>query len=108
MRCDPNNKITLNVLVGRLIAFELDNYDDYVPSSRNLESTFKSKLSLKKKATKSKSKQFESEEEDSSDNDFESIEALLAKRYLKGNGKYRGKIPIIYFSCEEVGHIGAR
>ena len=28
MRCDPNSNITLDALVGRLIAFELDNYDN--------------------------------------------------------------------------------
>ena len=54
IRCDLNNKITLDALVGRLTTFELDNYDNYIPSSRNLESTFEAKLSLKKKATKSK------------------------------------------------------
>ena len=37
MRCDPNNKITLDALVGRLTAFELDNYDNYTPSSRNID-----------------------------------------------------------------------
>ena len=30
MRCDPNNKINLDALVGRLTTFELDNYDNYV------------------------------------------------------------------------------
>ena len=32
MRCDPNNKINLDALVGRLTTFELDNYDNCVPS----------------------------------------------------------------------------
>ena len=48
MRCDPNSKITLDALVGRLTSFELDNYDNYVPSSKNIESTFEDKLSFKK------------------------------------------------------------
>ena len=39
-RCEENHKINLDVIVGRLIAFELDNYDNYVPSSKNIESTF--------------------------------------------------------------------
>ena len=56
MRCDPNNKITLDTLVGRLTAFELDNYDNYTPSSRNLESVFEAKVSLKKKDKRSKRK----------------------------------------------------
>ena len=108
MRCDPNNKITLDALVGRLTTFELDNYDNYTPSSSNLEPAFEANLSLNKKDTKPIKKQSKSEEEDKSDSDLEAIEALLVRRYLKGKGKYKGKIPLIYFSCEEVGHIFAR
>ena len=52
MRYNPKNDITLDAIVGRLIAFELDNYDNYVPNSRNLESSFEAKLSLKKKGKK--------------------------------------------------------
>lgn len=100
MRCNPKNDITLDAVVGILTTFEKDNYDNYVPSFSNLESAFESKLSLKKKAKKSKARQSESEEEDSSDSDLESIEALLARRYPKGKGKYKGKIILIYFSCE--------
>ena len=40
MRCDPKNDITLDVLVGRLIAFELDNFDNYIPNSSSIESAF--------------------------------------------------------------------
>ena len=62
MRCDPNSNITLNALVGRLISFELDNYDNYVPSSKNIESTFIAKLSLKDHFKKSKATSSKSEE----------------------------------------------
>ena len=65
IRCDPNNKINLDALVGRLTTFELDNYDIYVTSCSNLESSFEAKLSLKKKAKKSKGKKSKDEEEDS-------------------------------------------
>ena len=47
-----------------------------------------------------KNKQSKSEEEGNSNNDLEAIEALLARRYPKGKGKYKGKIPLIYFSCQ--------
>jgi hypothetical protein len=43
MRCDPNRNITLDALVGRLTNFELDNYDNYVPSSKGIESAFEAK-----------------------------------------------------------------
>ena len=96
MRCDPNSNITLDALVGRLTTFELDNYDNYVPSSKNFESTFKAKLSLKDHGKKSKATSLESEEtKESSDSDLEVVEALLAKKYLKNRGKYKGKIPLI-------------
>lgn len=87
MRCDPNNDITLDVLVGRLIAFELDNFDNYVPNSSNFESTFQDKISLKKKVAKSKSKKYDSEDEDCFDDDLEVIEAFLPRRFPKGKGK---------------------
>ena len=67
------------------------------------------KLSLKKgkkiKDTLSKS---EEESEESFDSDLEVVEALLKKKYSKSRGKYKGKIPLIYFSCEEIGHIVTR
>ena len=74
MRCDPNCKMTLDALVRRLTAFELDNFDNYVPASKNIESTFEAKLLVKKKAKKSKSSQSKSDEdeilEESSDSDL--------------------------------------
>ena len=100
MRCDQNSNITLDALVGRLTTFELDNYDNYVPSSKGIESVFEAKLSLKKKIKKSKANQSRSEEEDSLDSDLKFFEALLARKYSKSREKYKGKIPLIYFSCE--------
>ena len=99
MKYDPNNKLNLDALVGRLTAFELDNY---VPISKNIESAFEAKISLKEKSKKSKENQSGSEEEtkESTDSDLEIVEALLAKKYSKGKGKYKGKIPLIYFCCE--------
>ena len=55
MRCDPNRKITLDALSGRLTAFDLDNYDNYVPSSKGIESAFEAKISLKKRGKNKKS-----------------------------------------------------
>ena len=92
-----------------LIDFELDNYENYVPTSKNIESAFEAKLSLKKgKKIKDIQSESEEESEESSDSDLEVIEALLAKKYSRGKGKYRGKTPLIYFTCEEIGHIAAR
>ena len=38
MRC--TNDVTLDTLVGRLIAFDLDNFDNYSPNPSTLESSF--------------------------------------------------------------------
>ena len=48
-RCEENHKINLDVIVGRLTSFELDNYDNYVLASKNIESTFEAKISFKEK-----------------------------------------------------------
>ena len=40
--------------------------------------------------------------------DVEQLEALLARRFHKGKGKFKGKLPIICFHCNEVGHIATR
>ena len=88
----------------------MDNFDNYVPISKNLESTFKAKLSLKNNGKKSKASSSKSEDEieESLDSDLEVVEALLAKKYSRSKGRYKGKIPIILFSCEEVGHIATK
>ena len=54
MICDPKNDITLDALVGRLTTFELDNYENYVPNSKIIESSFEANISLKKKGGKAK------------------------------------------------------
>ena len=81
-RCDSNSKLDLDALVGRLIAFELDNFDNYVPASKNIESTFEAKLSLKEKWKKIKDNQSESEEEtkENSDSDLKVVKAHLQRR----------------------------
>ena len=40
--------------------------------------------------------------------DVEQLEALLARRFHRGKDKFKGKLPIICFNCNEVGHIPAR
>ena len=40
--------------------------------------------------------------------DVDQLEALLARRFYRGKGKFKGKLPIICFNCNEVGHIVAR
>ena len=51
-RCEENHDITLDSIVGRLTTFELDNFDNYVPSSKSFESAFEAKISFKEKGKK--------------------------------------------------------
>ena len=46
--------------------------------------------------------------EESSNSELEVVEALLAKKYSKNRSKYKGRIPLIFFSCEEISHIVAK
>lgn len=55
-RCDPHKKIGLNELVWRLTTFELDNFDNNVPTSKSIESAFEARLSLKEKGKGKKEK----------------------------------------------------
>ena len=93
----------MDAIVGRLIAFELDNFDNYVPSSKTIESTFEAKLSFKEKGKKFREIQSDSQEEskESSDSDLEIVEALLAKKYSRNRGKYKGKVPLIFFHVKK-------
>ena len=80
-RCEENHKITLDAIVGRLVAFELDNFDNHILASKNIESTFEGNLSLKEKGKKIKDIQSDSEEivEESFDSDLEVVEAFLQR-----------------------------
>ena len=40
--------------------------------------------------------------------DVEQLEELLARRFHGDKGKFKGKLPIICFNFNEVGHIAAR
>ena len=45
LRCVPRNTLTFEGIIGRLIAFELSNFDNYKPD--NFESAFKAKVIVK-------------------------------------------------------------
>ena len=47
-------------------------------------------------------------ESDAFDDELDEIEALMARRLSRGKGKYKGKLLIIFFSCNNVRHIVAR
>ena len=107
MRCILGNDLSLEGLVGRLTAFELSNFDNYKPE--NIDSAFKAKVSIKdseetKKKKKGKEK-YVCSDSDIDEDDIDQLEALLARRFHREKGKYKVKLPIIYFNCNDVGHI---
>ena len=111
LRCIPGNDLSLEGLVGRLTAFELSNFDNY--KLENIESAFKAKVSFKdSKETRQKKKKGKakhvSSDSDTNEEYIEQLEALLARIFYRGKGKFKGRLPIIYFNCNEVGHIATR
>ena len=46
-----------------------------------------------------------SSDSDIDEEDVEQLEALLARRFHRGKSKFKGKLPIICFNCNEVGHV---
>ena len=92
-------------MVGRLTTFELSNFDNY--KLENIETTFKDKVSLKELDEKKKKKKkikYVSSDNDIDEEDVKHLEALVARIFCKG----KGKLPIICFNCNEIGHIAAR
>ena len=53
-------------------------------------------------------KKYVDSDTETDDEDIDELEALLGRRFHRGKGKYKGKMPIICFNCHEVGHITAR
>ena len=45
LRCVPGNTLTFEGIIGRLVAFELSNFDNYKPD--NFESAFKAKMTVR-------------------------------------------------------------
>ena len=58
----------------------------------------------KQKKKKSKIK-YASNDSNTDEEDVEQLEAFLARTFHRGKGKFKGKLPIICFNCNEVGHI---
>ena len=45
---------------------------------------------------------------ESSNDDLDDLEALMERRLPRGKGKFKGKLPIICFTCKKAGHIVTR
>ena len=94
LRCTSSNILTLESVIGRLTNFEISNFDNYTLAT--IESSFKSQLILRKR----KDKHVKSDS-DTFYNELDELEALIAKIFGRGRGKYKGKLPIIYFFVQQ-------
>ena len=67
-------------------------------------------MSLKEPNEKKKKKKIKyvSSDTDTDEDDVEKLEELLARRFHRGKRKFKGKLPIICFNCNKVGHIVAK
>ena len=97
--------------MARLTKFELPRFDNYRP--KNFESSFKVKLLLKdieevKPKKKKRKIKYASNYSNTNEEDVEQLEALLAKRFHRGKGKFKDKLPIICLNYNEVGHTETR
>ena len=57
---------------------------------------------------KSRTGKYVSSDNNTDEDDVDQLEAILARRFHRGKGNFKGKFPIICFNCNEVGHIAAR
>lgn len=44
----------------------------------------------------------------SEEHEHDEIEALLARIFPRGKGKYKGKLPLNFFSCNKIAHIASK
>ena len=62
---------------------------------------------VKPKKKKKRKIKYASSDINTNEEDVEQLEALMVRRFHKGKGKFKGKLPIICFNCNEAGHIAA-
>ena len=111
LRCILGNILSFEEIIGKLTAFELSNFDNY--KLEKFESTYKAKMTINdneevKKKRKSGKEKYVSNDNTTDEDHVDQLEALLAMRFHRGKGKFKGKLPIICFNYNEVGCIAAR
>ena len=49
-----------------------------------------------------------SSDSDTNEEDVDQLQEMLARRFHRVKGNFKGKLPIICFNCNEIGHIASR
>lgn len=100
-------KVTLDSIISKLVAFELNGYDGSVQESKSTFRASFSNPSMRKSRDVSHNYESRSSREVDDEYNLVELEALLGKRLPRRTGKYKGKLPLKYFACNKIGHIAA-
>lgn len=98
-------KVTLDSIIGKLTAFELNGYDGSVHKSESAFRAYVYNPSMRKSRDVSHHYKSRSSREADDEDSLVELEALFAKWLPRGVGKYRGKLPLKCFACNKIGHI---
>ncbi|GLJ33801.1 hypothetical protein SUGI_0679410 [Cryptomeria japonica] len=84
-------------------AYELNSFDGSV---QKIESTFKASAIPSRKGKEASTSGEPNQSREMNDEEFlMEFEALHARKFSKGTGKHKGKLPLKCFSCNRIGHI---
>lgn len=103
--------VTRDMLVGKLVAFELSEFGE---SRGKSETTFKVSISISSKQKygpdECRISRYERERRDivEQERKLDELEALISQRLPKSVGKYDGKLPFKYSNCNKIGHFASR
>ena len=81
-----------------MTTFELSNYNNSIVTLGNV---FKSSLTI---GSSKKDKSSKDESDYEFEDNMDDIDVSLSRRLPRDKGKFKGKLPLIYFKCHEVGH----
>lgn len=105
MKSIDKTKVTLDSIIGKLIAFELNRYDGSIQKSESAFRAFVSNPFVRKSRDTSHGYESRSSRDVDDEDSLVELEELLSKRLPRGTGKYKGKLPLKCFACNKIGHI---
>ncbi|GLJ44357.1 hypothetical protein SUGI_0929360 [Cryptomeria japonica] len=113
LRTMPNTLVSRDTLVGKLSAFELEEFGPIATINTDLSFKASSLASTSSSSNKIDWKTLyakELEDMKRENEELEELEALFARKMPKGptGSKYEGKAPFKCFNCNKVGHMASR
>lgn len=103
LRSIDKSKASLDSIIAKLTAYELNSFDGSVQKT---ESAYRASVIPSRKGKEASTSGEPNQSREMNDEEFlMEFEALLARKFSKGTGKYKGKLPLKCFSCNRIGHI---